>query len=569
MLKWVKEKLGKGTDDGDDVAFGNDEYVKDFLAGLPTSQPLICLHEIGSVYENLLSWPLQDERRREVVRMLDEFAQRHLRVAWHMLFPKSDEATLNDQSWAALSRYYVAAADACSRLTTIPAVDDERPQITLSANYAMLAMARQNLLLRLRQRPPEGSFWRKLFDLYRRAETGRVAHRKVEEACSLRGSTCGRLFSRILAFEAGPLDTINVSQAHAHFQFVARFDDDLSLGTAPPETHGYCVDLTEAHGPRRPRSDLVIAPSLRFLNVMKLQSRAQSLLRDATRDRAMPDWLSEGEVGLAAYMRLLNHIDKAWSAHPPERRHNRSKVQAEFLVCHGFIQVRRMVAAAEFARQEAKRDETRYMGSELYDPKRFDEVHFGSVSTSHGSSHVRMPQKPRAAVDILGKLETSGDRGQMETWTVEDLSERGFGAVPEMAARWARVGALIAFRQRNVARWNLGVIRRITANSAGRQLLGIEVWRGETAVAKVNVLTDHEADTRHDFDAADELATDAIMLIGTEKTILVPRNRYVAGARSVLHYGGNQTRVQLADATEVGEDYALCALKAWMPGQII
>jgi hypothetical protein len=569
VLKWVKEKLGKGGDDVEDVAFGTDEYVRDFIAGLPTSQPLICLHELGSVYENLLSWPLQDERRREVVRQLDEFAQRHLRVAWHMLFPKAEETTLNDQSWAALSRYYIAQADACARLTTIPAVEEERSEIALAANYAMLAMARHNLLLRLRQRPPEGSYWRKLFDLYRRAETGKVAHRKVEVACALRGSTCGRLFARVLAFESGPLDSINIAQAHAHFHLVARFDEELSLSTSPPETHGFAIDLTEAHGPRRPRADLKPSASLRFLSVAKMQIRAQALLRDVTRDRALPDWLNEGEIGVAAYMRMLNHVGKAWSAHPPERRHNRSKVQAEFLVCHGFIQVRRMVAAAEFARQEAKRDETRYMGSELYDPKRFDEVHFGSVSTIPGSNHVRMPQKPRTAVEILGKLETSGDKGQMELWGVEDLSERGFGAVPEMAARWARVGALIAFRQRTVARWNLGVVRRITANSAGRQLLGIEVWRGETAVAKVNILTDHEADTRHDFDAADELACDAIMLIGTEKTLLVPRNRYVAGARSVLHYGGNQTRVQLADATEVGEDYAMCALKAWMPGQAV
>lgn len=564
MLNWVKDKFGKNNESAEQIAFARDEYLKDYVSELPVSQPLICAHEIASTYESLMSWSLQDTRRRAVVQQLDEHAQRHLRVAWHMLFPKTDEAGINEPCWAALSRYYQAMADLCARLTAIPATEDERRELTTTANLALYAMSRQDLLQRLRQRPPDAGFWRRLFDLYRKCEGAKLSHRKVEQTGYLRGSTGGRLFARIVAFEAGPLESFSPMQSHVHFHLVARFEEELSLATSPAASHVFFIDLADAAGPRRWRADSKLATTCRFLDVARVHARIQILLRDSTRERNLPDWMAETECGIAAYMRLLNHLIKAWAAAAPNRRHTRTAAQADFLVCHEFGQVRRMVAAAEYARNEARRDEMRYVGSELYDPKRFDEVHFGTVETPAGSHHARHARKPRTALEILAKLETAGDKGLMDLWKVEDHSERGFGALPVTTARWARVSAILAFRQPTRARWNIGLLRRVTANAAGRQLLGIEVYRGEAAVAKVNLLSERDAEINRDQHAADETAVDAIMLISAEKQLILPRAKFVANAAAVMHYGGNQTRIRLGDALEVGEDYVVCPFGVWV-----
>jgi hypothetical protein len=69
-------------------------------------------------------------------------------------------------------------------------------------------------------------------------------------------------------------------------------------------------------------------------------------------------------------------------------------------------------------------------------------------------------------------------------WTVENESEGGFGAsLPGRIDDWLSVGSLVAAKPTWPAAWSVGVVRRLSTDSAGRRRVGVQLLaRGGTAV---------------------------------------------------------------------------------------
>ena len=66
-------------------------------------------------------------------------------------------------------------------------------------------------------------------------------------------------------------------------------------------------------------------------------------------------------------------------------------------------------------------------------------------------------------------MDLSFDR-QIETWTVENESENGYGAIiPSSKADWLKVGTLLGIKLEDGNSWGVGIVRRLSHDSTQQQ----------------------------------------------------------------------------------------------------
>jgi hypothetical protein len=137
-----------------------------------------------------------------------------------------------------------------------------------------------------------------------------------------------------------------------------------------------------------------------------------------------------GEFAAPAVAQVLQHLARIWGPTPPERSELRQQVLSNVHVAHGFEDVFRAVCSTA----------------------------------------------PDGDFDEL-----------TEVWTVENESESGFGAtLPARIDDWLSVGTLVAAKPTWPAPWSVGVVRRLSTDSAGRRFVGVQLLaRGGTAVRLV------------------------------------------------------------------------------------
>jgi hypothetical protein len=81
--------------------------------------------------------------------------------------------------------------------------------------------------------------------------------------------------------------------------------------------------------------------------------------------------------------------------------------------------------------------------------------------------------------DVLGII--SGEskdldfQQNIETWTVENESASGFGAViPQSSSDWLRVGTLLGIKLEDGNAWGVGIVRRLTNQAGQQRYVGIQ-----------------------------------------------------------------------------------------------
>lgn len=115
---------------------------------------------------------------------------------------------------------------------------------------------------------------------------------------------------------------------------------------------------------------------------------------------------------------MLRHLARYWSATPPARQQERRRRLARIHVVHAFDDVLSIIAG------ESK------------------ELDF---------------------------------QQNMETWTVENESDTGFGAViPQAASDWLRVGTLLGIKLEDGNAWGVGIVRRLTNDANQQRYVGIQ-----------------------------------------------------------------------------------------------
>lgn len=106
------------------------------------------------------------------------------------------------------------------------------------------------------------------------------------------------------------------------------------------------------------------------------------------------------------------------------------------------------------------------------------------------SERHRVSAKLQVAQGVDGIL-AQAKGAASETWTVENVSEEGYGAiVPEQCGEWLQVGVLIGVRAASgSAAWGAGVVRRVETDARGQRRVGIQVLSRAVAPATMCALS--------------------------------------------------------------------------------
>jgi hypothetical protein len=85
---------------------------------------------------------------------------------------------------------------------------------------------------------------------------------------------------------------------------------------------------------------------------------------------------------------------------------------------------------------------------------------------------------------ISGETEDLAFDNSAETWTVENESAGGYGALlPQTKGDWLKVGTLLGVKLEGGAAWGVGILRRLAAYDQKQRYAGIQVFsKGATAV---------------------------------------------------------------------------------------
>src|SRR6185295_10703129 len=85
------------------------------------------------------------------------------------------------------------------------------------------------------------------------------------------------------------------------------------------------------------------------------------------------------------------------------------------------------------------------------------------------------------------------DPAAAESWTVENVSAGGFGALAkQVKSDWLKVGALLAMQPDGGANWVVGAVRRVTRLSKDEVRIGIETLSRTPALSRFSGGTQEE-----------------------------------------------------------------------------
>ncbi|MGH8666143.1 MAG: hypothetical protein ACREUX_17930, partial [Burkholderiales bacterium] len=443
MFKWLAKQFNRDDDDPESLA--SEKGLENFIAAVPVTVPARTVEALGEPFESARSLEFEPDPLRRALKRLDERAQEPVQAVWERLFEDENGRHISDGAWLVLARYFrnvhagydVWLASVRSRSEPGELSDEERGDAVLIAGRAMAALGRHKALMRMRYRDIDLGYWDRLHALaaWSSAFGG---SRTLLELYPRSGyqSSIEREYLIALAYDAAPICNLLPAQLvgldvllrrlATHFQFADSYRD-----TAP-----FVIEPEREPGVRRSLKGLSARPGQRFFGIGGAYAQLAALRKQAGRE--VPDWMAHAHLDPASYRSLLDLLLQHWSSQPPQRQHRRDRVEAEVLVSRGVGQVRRMIAASEYAQAGGLLS---YEDSAPYDHKLFAKIRFGSVEQRAAPQPAQgIEAAPATPLETLQKFELEGDRQMTERWTLTDSSANGFGALASAHGGWARTG---------------------------------------------------------------------------------------------------------------------------------
>lgn len=269
--------------------------------------------------------------------------------------------------------------------------------------------------------PSDPTLWGRMGALYVIAEQARLEDEPclVEEAGD--ETSIRQEYLRALMFAMAGVDTLTPLRIDVADRLTATFVSAFLMQTQPGKGCHYYIDLSAARAPARLVDRVQSpAPNPRFYGPGKAGAQAEKLAQLVLSRGSVPDDLRlPAHFDAELVVEALRHLARQWAALPPARGDERQVTTARLHLVHSFDTV------AQAAR-------------------------------------------------ALGRDATL-DR-HIETWTVRDASDSGFGAVlPETQHDWLRIGTLVATRLEGTLSWGVGVLRRINTTPQRQRLVGIQM----------------------------------------------------------------------------------------------
>lgn len=554
MFKWLAKQFTQADEDPDSL--GSEKGLQGFLDGLPVTVPASTIEMLGEQFENARGLELSPPRLRRALKRLDERAQEPLTAIWFKLFDDGTGRRISEVPWLALARYYRnvhTGYRVCLEglLSRAEVDDEERADALLIACRTMAALGRYKTLLRLRYRELDPGYWGSLNGLAAWSAQFGGGNTLMElYPDSGYQSTIEREYLTALAFEVAPIANLLPTQMAGLDLILRRYGAHYHFSDGYREATPFVLDPTKNQAPQRWLKGLAPRPEQRFFGVGSAYAQLAGLRKSAHASAEVPEWLAPTRLDVAGYRSLLDLLVAHWSVQPPQRRHRRDRCDGEILVTHGVAQVRRMIAASEYAKSGGQ---INYQGSTPYDHKLFGKLRFGSVEAGGPELADELPQTP---MEILQKFELEGDRQMTERWTIADLSESGLGATAQTHAGWVRVGMLLGLRRIDSLDWQMAVVRRVSRTPEGRLSIGLQTIQGETRCGRLRF---GEGDAGNPWVAVAGTADayhDAILLRdGASNGLLLAQGIFTGPGEVHLSFEKRWHKVQLERSAERGYDY--------------
>ncbi len=561
VLDWISKGLGKKNKSTHPL--GSSDGIEEVLAALPVSSAGRLIGEVGDWLAPSEKPDLALPQRAAAYFRLDEEAQPFVNELWfHMLAspvadPRAEQAwfALMTYSRNVLTCYYTLARDYVSGAES--GVD--KKIVGLALVRAMLAAVTHKKLLRMRYRFVEPAIWNETYWLYAYAETTNISRNTLQVYPQrLPETSVHREFVIGMLFEIAPLGNVDPHQMESLDLIIRKYESFFAFREKREAETLFYVDLSKPQWPDRLLDGQGHKGTMRYFGVGVALGHIIRLLKEIMRTREIPEWLVlPGEEKIETCVLMIRKLISHWSKEPPTRQHARARLDATINVLHGFSQVRRMIAGVSYLKSGKTVGYVSYQ--ELFEMHRY-----GFVNEKRALVKPAESTDPR---EMLKKIELAGDKELMQKWALNDSSDSGIGATAVEHSGWLRIGALVGYRYEDKMDWQIGVVRRLSRNSANQAVVGLQQFKGEPDVARAGSLDKRETSA---WEAVPEAGIygwqDAMVLNGTS-TMLVGPNSYYDGRRFKVTIGAVKQFVKLTELIESGSDFELVRYSEYNPDE--
>ena len=420
MLGWNKNKS--------DHPMADDKAAKQFLAELPTGDSFKLLEEVSFWLDATRSAEgLKPLRAYEIVEQLESAARPHQRkLAQEYLASGNRRQRFQElRIWSSqveLCRQLGAAYEHCLTLALSGASGSGalKPLTSTLACRAIRALTLELKWALLRYAPVDPTLWGRLGALYAQAEKAGFAQKSCTVYAGMGPeSTVQREYLKALMLSMSATDGLLPRKAEVAERIVADLCAHFVLSAERRKDCHYYVDLAVAQPPARLAGRAASAPTMRYFGPGTGCDAAAKLIAAITNSGAMPSDLNlGGNYEPSLVTEVLHHLARYWAPMPPARAQERRRSFVRLHVVHDFEDIVAIIAGE-------------------------------SADLSFSES--------------------------IETWTVENESEGGYGAViTQSKGDWLKVGALLGIKLEDGAAWGVGIVRRINSATGQQCYVGIE-----------------------------------------------------------------------------------------------
>ena len=332
-----------------------------------------------------------------------------------------------------------------------------------------------------RMESPNSKVWSRAHQLYRLAEVKGFESDPITlyAGNSFLPTTCADEYLQLLLLETVNSGTLLPRQIDLVDQWLNKWTQSLALDRQyNADKHLFVVNLTEPEGVSR-CSEEMVGDMCRYVSMQLVVGQITAAIKGLEQGESPAKLDLGAEARSPGSLELLRHLQNAWALQKgkafkraSERRPARRLVDVIHGVSNLYVAVKLSLDHRRVG--ESHREEVDY--DELVDMKLY-----GFVSSR---TKEKIAQSTYNALNHT-VIET-------ESWTVENESEGGFGAVlPSIENDWVRIGSLIGLRE-NVGEqsgdWQLGVVRRLTKVNSEQLYAGIQMLNYTSFAVKLEGL---------------------------------------------------------------------------------
>ena len=488
-------------------------HAEEFLGRLPRDDPFRMLEEITFWLKALRdAYAIVPQRAYEVVDLLDVSAkapQRKLTADFIALgsryqkFQAQRTWNTSFQFSRELGATYQFLLDQYrQRVSGSELLQPVLPVLVARAIRALRLELKWSLL---RQGPVDQVLWKLSGALYSYAEGANIAADDLKVYPGTQEFSSVQLeYLQALMLWVSATDTLQPENLHLVESLVEHFAEFFALVRAPRRGSHYYVDTVGGSAPARLVERIAPAPGIRYFGPDKAASMLDRMIETISERGMVPPELNPGGMYKAAsILEVLDHLARYWDPTPPTRASERTAALARISVVHDFDSILAMVSGDS------------------------QELDFDS---------------------------------NVETWSVENESQSGFGAVVrETASDWLEIGSVLGIRAEEGASWGIGLVRRLARPAAGTMYVGIEsLSRG---VVKVSVSRMPSEGAHAELDALLLLSSSEGSAQRGEVALMLPPGTFVTGRTLAMRAFDRVYALLPRELRESGEGYELARFR--------